>query len=368
MFAGRTFTLSKSEPPPMPSDSMTLRVFINFLGAQKVIRFDSLTTIREAMQIIAEKTNLTYDPNELEADYILYHKPSNKEGFYMDNYTAYLMYYNLQDNDKIEFTKRPFPIRVLAEDKGYLEESLMVDFTVPAADLIATVCVKFFYSDPVQLFLENNSTALLPHLSLQEQGVHHNARLIVKKATVKRFHQEYGSTPKQEVFGATLEKALEGGRQIPLIMQQCIDYITQNALQTEGIFRLSGSASEIEMYKNSFNRGEEVDLNQCSTCHVVCGLLKLYLRELPEPLLTYDLYDECVNNFDAEPQVLKVIFMKLPQQNLIVLKALVDFLTLVAQNSTYNKMPLHNIATVFAPNLLRSVPKPTNKHHKPTNL
>ena len=47
----------------------------------------------------------------------------------------------------------------------------------------------------------------------------------------------------------------------------------------------------IEGFKRAFNEGQDVDLNNCLDIHVVCGLLKQYLRELREPLLTFDLYD-----------------------------------------------------------------------------
>jgi hypothetical protein len=48
--------------------------------------------------------------------------------------------------------------------------------------------------------------------------------------------------------------------------------------------------SEIEDYKDQFDNGVEVDLNECKNVHTVAGLLKLWLREMPEPILTFELY------------------------------------------------------------------------------
>lgn len=66
------------------------------------------------------------------------------------------------------------------------------------------------------------------------------------------------------------------------------------ALDVVGIFRLSGSAVQIAEYRKILDKGGKIDLPQESDPHCVAGLLKLYLRELPEPLCTYDLYDQFI--------------------------------------------------------------------------
>jgi len=130
--------------------------------------------------------------------------------------------------------------------------------------------------------------------------------------------------PKQLIFGGTLDEAL-AGRDIPSVMSKCIAHVRVGAppldlcssllwwwwwwwwwlnassrvqpatqergLDKEGIFRLSGSATAIESLKRSFNEGQDVDLSKCPDTHIVCGLLKQFLRELREPLLTFELYD-----------------------------------------------------------------------------
>jgi hypothetical protein len=65
---------------------------------------------------------------------------------------------------------------------------------------------------------------------------------------------------------------------IPPIITKTIAYLDQNALEVEGIFRLSGSANKIESIKDEFDLGLEVDLATVEDPHVVSGLLKQYLR------------------------------------------------------------------------------------------
>lgn len=99
---------------------------------------------------------------------------------------------------------------------------------------------------------------------------------------------------------------------------------------------------------------KEVDI------HSVTGILKLYLRELPEALFTDQLYpslSEAFNqsngNYTRRIELLKGCFEKLPQQNKIIIKFILDHLIRVHKHEDDNKMSLHNLATVFGPTLLR---------------
>ena len=100
------------------------------------------------------------------------------------------------------------------------------------------------------------------------------------------------------------------------------------------------------------------DLDICKTPHTVSALLKLYFRELPEPVLTYELYDCFIaaNGIvipEARLECVKKILAMMPAPNMNLLVYLVRFLHLVAQYANVNKMNAANLAMVFAPNLLR---------------
>jgi hypothetical protein len=62
----------------------------------------------------------------------------------------------------------------------------------------------------------------------------------------------------------------------------------------EGIFRIPGNGTKVKTYKNAFERGDEPELHICRDVHLVATLLKSYLNELPEPLLTYKLYPKFI--------------------------------------------------------------------------
>ena len=80
---------------------------------------------------------------------------------------------------------------------------------------------------------------------------------------------------------------------IPKIVKECISFLEENALKQEGLFRISPSASIIELAKGKYDGGEDIALD-CYDHNVAAGLLKLYFRELPEPLLTFNLYDQFI--------------------------------------------------------------------------
>lgn len=133
-------------------------------------------------------------------------------------------------------------------------------------------------------------------------------------------------------------------------------------MEEEGLFRLNGAFGQINAMKDAFDSGKVPDLEEAQDSHVVGSLLKLYLRELPEPLCTYDLYDgfvaACNKERDAMVFDMKYLFTQLPMSNRLVIQRLVKFLGRVGALESKNKMSVVNLATVFGPNILR--PKTDN--------
>ncbi|XP_013778561.1 rho GTPase-activating protein 17-like [Limulus polyphemus] len=125
-----------------------------------------------------------------------------------------------------------------------------------------------------------------------------------------------------------------------------------------GLFRIAGSALKAKKLKNSFDAGIIFDLVEYARDpHCVAGALKSYLRELPEPLLTFDLYEEWTNaaktvDPEARLQALWQVLLRLPEANHNNLRYIIKFLAKLATNSDVNKMSPQNIAIVFAPNLI----------------
>jgi hypothetical protein len=110
--------------------------------------------------------------------------------------------------------------------------------------------------------------------------------------------------------------------------------------------------------------GEKVDLSKESDPHAISGLLKLYFRMLPEPILTFSLYERFLLAQGAPSQTLRTrqiqnLLKLLPKPNFALLKYLIEFLGQVKEHSANNKMGIPNLATVFGPNLLGPPDKST---------
>lgn len=176
-----------------------------------------------------------------------------------------------------------------------------------------------------------------------------------------------------KVFGIPLAMLMETRdkfNDIPSIVQQTVDEVVARGLKAEGIFRLSGSALHIRHMRMKIDLGEEVsfkpDNNECADIHVVAGLLKLWVRSLPDPLMTSAAHADFLAvarqisepNFVPEHGIeqVKALIQTLPKCNQYVVHHLVTFFELISGFAHDNKMNPHNIAIVFAPNLLGSGP------------
>jgi len=137
---------------------------------------------------------------------------------------------------------------------------------------------------------------------------------------------------------------------VPLLVSKCVKKIEEEGLEEEGLFRVTGSRPSINATKSAFEAGE-TDLAQCNSIYDVCGVLGDFFRELPEPLLTWKLYDPLVESV-KEPDLQKRlsnyrgVFNQLPAANYVLLKYFVAFLVKVEAHSDINKMTRENIGIV----------------------
>ncbi|XP_004044716.2 rho GTPase-activating protein 18 isoform X1 [Gorilla gorilla gorilla] len=148
------------------------------------------------------------------------------------------------------------------------------------------------------------------------------------------------------------------GMRIPLIFQKLISRIEEGGLETEGLLRIPGAAIRIKnlcqeleakFYEGTFN-WESVKQ------HDAASLLKLFIRELPQPLLSVEYLKafQAVQNLPTKKQqlqALNLLVILLPDANRDTLKALLEFLQRVIDNKEKNKMTVMNVAMVMAPNL-----------------
>lgn len=159
-------------------------------------------------------------------------------------------------------------------------------------------------------------------------------------------------------FGVTLQylKDKNQGAVIPPVVKYTVSYLKLKGLQTEGLFRRSARVQAIKEIQKLYNLGKPVNYDDCDDIHVPAVILKTFLRELPEPLLTYDLYEQ-VHSIASVESSLRVSHCKktvesLPEHNYVLLKYLTCFLHMVSQESIHNKMTPFNLACVFGLNLI----------------
>uniref|UniRef100_A0A336LRB7 CSON012022 protein n=1 Tax=Culicoides sonorensis TaxID=179676 RepID=A0A336LRB7_CULSO len=163
------------------------------------------------------------------------------------------------------------------------------------------------------------------------------------------------------VFGIDLTTLVIAYKQdIPFVVEKCVKEIEARGMKQEGIYRVSGFADEIEQIKDNLDKeGAAADLSEktVSNINVVASILKMYLRLLPIPLITYQSYTpliEASNKATPGEQIesTKKALKTLPQLHYKCLKYMIIHLNKVAQHQDVNKMSEHNLGTVFAPTLI----------------
>ncbi|KAE8446927.1 hypothetical protein EG329_011558 [Mollisiaceae sp. DMI_Dod_QoI] len=182
-------------------------------------------------------------------------------------------------------------------------------------------------------------------------------------------YEQHG--PIRPAFGAPLGEAVRFNHpvnvdiELPAVVYRCIEYLdAKNAANEEGIFRLSGSSVVIKALKERFNNEGDINLvtdDQYYDIHAVASLLKQYLRELPQTILTRELHLEFVavtelNDMDEKISALNGLVHRLPRANNALLRYLSGFLINIVNNSDRNKMTVRNVGIVFSPTL--NIPQP----------
>ncbi|KAI4899275.1 hypothetical protein NFI96_020082, partial [Prochilodus magdalenae] len=156
-------------------------------------------------------------------------------------------------------------------------------------------------------------------------------------------------------------------RQVPRVLDLCCQHLEKYGLQTVGIFRVGSSKKRVRQLREEFDQGVDVTLGPEYSVHDVAALLKEFLRDMPDSLLTRELYTAFINctSLDVSEQnsVLQLLICLLPACNSDTLQRLLQFLSTVANHAEDtcnshgeqvpgNKMTTLNLATIFGPNVL----------------
>ncbi|KAG8453963.1 hypothetical protein GDO86_000550 [Hymenochirus boettgeri] len=159
----------------------------------------------------------------------------------------------------------------------------------------------------------------------------------------------------------------EGGARLDkygfAVVQNCISAVETRGINDQGLYRVVGVSSKVQRLLSLLLDVKmccDVDLDSSSEWEVktVTSALKLYLRSLPEPLMTYELHDQFINpakSGSPESRVNSIHYLihKLPEKNREMLDLLIKHLAYVARHSKQNLMTVANLGVVFGPTLMR---------------
>ncbi|XP_042350564.1 rho GTPase-activating protein 6-like isoform X2 [Plectropomus leopardus] len=159
-------------------------------------------------------------------------------------------------------------------------------------------------------------------------------------------------------------------RQVPRVVDLCCQHLEKHGLQTVGIFRVGSSKKRVRQLRRGFEQGWEVHLDEENSVHDVAALLKEFLRDMPDALLTRELYTAFINtmllDYSDQERAIQLLIFLLPPCNSDTLQRLLCLLSTVSahaedsldndgQEITGNKMTSLNLATIFGPNLLHKL-------------
>ncbi|XP_041432178.1 rho GTPase-activating protein 44 isoform X6 [Xenopus laevis] len=193
---------------------------------------------------------------------------------------------------------------------------------------------------------------------IEVQAEYHRKSLALLTAVLPQIKAQQEAWIEKPSFGKPLEEHLTvSGREIAFPIEACVTMLLECGMQEEGLFRVAPSASKLKKLKAALDCCV-VDVAEYSADpHAIAGALKSYLRELPEPLMTFELYEEWIqaSNFQEQDKRLQALCNaceKLPKANYNNLKYVIKFLAKLTEYQDANKMTPSNMAIVLGPNLL----------------
>ncbi|XP_075033687.1 rho GTPase-activating protein 40 isoform X2 [Mixophyes fleayi] len=264
---------------------------------------------------------------------VIHRRPGASDVF--DTDVAYSEQAAVEQNDNYRTMWKPESLPHIQIQKGRLGVTRVSDLSSPDMKQVPTLAL-------IEL------TALCDVLELELK----RNKAVKRKATESR------------LFGVSLTTLLEQDRkliastQVPLILQAILTCLEKKGLDIQGILRICGSQTRMKSLQQNLERNFYAGLFSWDEVnpHDAAGLLKMFLRELPAPLLTAEYLSaftavQQISDLKQRLQALNLLILVLPEANRCTLKALLEFLHKVATREKSNLMSLWNIATIMAPNL-----------------
>ncbi|XP_053424035.1 rho GTPase-activating protein 27 isoform X2 [Nycticebus coucang] len=190
--------------------------------------------------------------------------------------------------------------------------------------------------------------------------VRHKLRKFLQRRPTLQSLREKGYI-KDQVFGCALAALCERERsRVPRFVQQCIRTVEARGLDIDGLYRISGNLATIQKLRYKVDHDERLDLDdgRWEDVHVITGALKLFFRELPEPLFPFSHFRQFIAAIKLQDQAqrsrcVRDLVRSLPAPNHDTLQTLFQHLCRVIEHGEQNRMSVQSVAIVFGPTLLR---------------
>ncbi|XP_051053614.1 unconventional myosin-IXa isoform X5 [Phodopus roborovskii] len=176
--------------------------------------------------------------------------------------------------------------------------------------------------------------------------------------TTAKCSKKYDPELSSRQFGVELSRLTSEDRAVPLVVEKLINYIEMHGLYTEGIYRKSGSTNKIKELRQGLDTdAENVNLDDYNI-HVIASVFKQWLRDLPNPLMTFELYEEFLRamGLQERKETIRGVYSvidQLSRTHLNTLERLIFHLVRIALQEDTNRMSANALAIVFAPCILR---------------
>uniref|UniRef100_A0A8C7D429 Myosin IXB n=1 Tax=Oncorhynchus kisutch TaxID=8019 RepID=A0A8C7D429_ONCKI len=159
-------------------------------------------------------------------------------------------------------------------------------------------------------------------------------------------------------FGVRVCHLTSDKNTVPMVLEIMLEHVEMNGLYTEGIYRKSGSANRMKELHQLMETDPHAVCLEDYPIHTVTGLVKQWLRELPDPLMTFIHYNDflrAVEHPEKQEQLHAIykVLEQLPTACFNTLERLVFHLVRVSKEESHNRMSPNSLAIVFAPCILR---------------
>ncbi|XP_009627998.1 uncharacterized Rho GTPase-activating protein At5g61530 isoform X1 [Nicotiana tomentosiformis] len=203
-------------------------------------------------------------------------------------------------------------------------------------------------------FLETKDKVAVGKIKVEEVAKKTAQKSKTLLTDIERWQKGVAST---DVFGVPIDilvQRQQSTRPVPYIMVKCADYLVLSGerwLNSPELFKAEGDKKVIHQLVSLYNQDQDAPIPEGVNPVVIAALMKCYLASLPEPLTTFELYNE-IRGARSSIHTMKNILKKLPTVNYMTLELITALLLLVSQKSLVNKMDARSLATEMAPILI----------------